>query len=936
MKRFFLWKTKQSRLKTTFASLSLLVFLFIAVLVVAAQGDITVTASQRDSIHQEVDRLSAELFAAMGRQIEIDSISYGGPLGNSTAWPFEVRNIAGVSSDAYPGGNRNERDRKIRMFAEAVDTAQKLGFPVVVKRQDDKIVWAEFGDPDAPEMVMALSHLDSPTQSINTPNGEHWVNSTGALDEQAYHKYYTKTIGSDVWMYGAGIQDDSGPTVATLFAAKALMDLGLPMDRRIRIAMGGYEDSSPARPASADVVKFMNIPYYTANPGFFDNWAYKYLFREEMPVACFTSDSRFPVIVGNTQSGNRTATISLADDDGKKFALLAGDLAITDREGDDTLQWIGDGSGVQVPSKAVVALRKNGATDAETSKFITDLKSAMTTDMNGKVVITEETVGGEDCVVITINTGVAMEAPTPQYGKNALVWSMRLLSKALAEDADYAPKLQVAATTVSDNFMKDGAEDYLGKYMGLGDRIPENGCPMITIAPGYNIGKTSSAASQFFYTDSTRELKVEMYIRHMYSNAAGYSDAQDKIGTAFTSKGFSIAAAPSYSKPTLYLTHDNPLTELQFASYKNTLKGNGFEDLTALLPVSYPQATTGGTLASNYFNKMNAYGAVLPGNERWWHAANERMTQKAAVQMTKAFADCLLEMARYQGPAGAQFYMAELAGYNSDRADLDLLDVKLDTYKDARSLARSAPIPSGERLVSATNFAIEMFASRGNSAQTQDAIDAGHGAGGIYIQLTDPDYAANTFVAPMRLEFKLKRADLGVSASQWSSLKNASLKTLLGLFRFYAYNDGVLTPLDAEALGSDAEKYFYKRVSKYDKDTLYLSVNIAVADQAGSGISTSPVVSSRSDRYNPADPGLNPWPERLAATQRGFFILEDGGKDGKFSSPEAIIVTSTVASDSSVGGGGGSCNAGTGVMMALLAALILAARRSRVRTERGM
>jgi hypothetical protein len=35
----------------------------------------------------------------------------------------------------------------------------------VVQRQDDKYVYVEIGDPDAPEMVMALSHLDSPTPS---------------------------------------------------------------------------------------------------------------------------------------------------------------------------------------------------------------------------------------------------------------------------------------------------------------------------------------------------------------------------------------------------------------------------------------------------------------------------------------------------------------------------------------------------------------------------------------------------------------------------------------------------------------------------------------------------------------------------------------------------------------------------------------------------
>ena len=112
----------------------------------------------------------------------------------------------------------------------------------MVQRQDDKYVYVEIGDPDAPEMVMALSHLDSPTAS-NKPGGnlDRWVDKDGNLDPHAYYHPYVK----DGWLYGAGVQDDSGPTLATLFAAKALMDSGVKFDRRIRIVMGAYEDSNP-------------------------------------------------------------------------------------------------------------------------------------------------------------------------------------------------------------------------------------------------------------------------------------------------------------------------------------------------------------------------------------------------------------------------------------------------------------------------------------------------------------------------------------------------------------------------------------------------------------------------------------------------------------------------------------------------------------------
>ena len=189
--------------------------------------------------------------------------------------------------------NHDEYDRKVAKLAWVKELGEALGLKVV-QRQEDKYVYVEIGDPDAPEMVMALSHLDSPTGSIK-PGGnlDRWVNYDGQLDKTAYHTPYVR----DGWLYGAGVQDDSGPTLATLFAAKALQDSGVEFDRRIRIVMGCYEDGSPAKPSADETLSYIDIPYYSA-PSFYDNWTYKALNREETPIAAYTSDSRFPVVVG--------------------------------------------------------------------------------------------------------------------------------------------------------------------------------------------------------------------------------------------------------------------------------------------------------------------------------------------------------------------------------------------------------------------------------------------------------------------------------------------------------------------------------------------------------------------------------------------------------------------------------------------------------------
>ena len=96
------------------------------------------------------------LVGAMLDGATYDSISRGGTA--ATAYPFPVSNTA---------ANQNEYDRKVAKLAWVVKLATDLGFPVVVQRQPDKYVYAEIGDPDAPEMVMALSHLDSPTASVS-------------------------------------------------------------------------------------------------------------------------------------------------------------------------------------------------------------------------------------------------------------------------------------------------------------------------------------------------------------------------------------------------------------------------------------------------------------------------------------------------------------------------------------------------------------------------------------------------------------------------------------------------------------------------------------------------------------------------------------------------------------------------------------------------
>lgn len=855
--------------------------------------DLSVTDAERDAIHAEVEALAGRisdaragdgtydpltLVGAMLDGATYDSISRGGTA--ATAYPFPVSNTA---------ANQNEYDRKVAKLAWVVKLAKDLGFPVVVQRQPDKYVYAEIGDPDAPEMVMALSHLDSPTASVTAAQLARWRDPFGNLGTAgAYHSSYVK----DGWVYGAGIQDDSGPTLATLLAAKAMLEAGLPMDRRVRIVMGIYEDGGPGTPSAANTATFQSIPY-NANPSFYDNWAYKNLNREETPIAAYTSDSRFPVIVGNSGSVTPSVSMSLTADAGKAFRLTDARAGVTVREGDPTLKDIAYGSTTQIASRAIFTLDVAGADAAARERFTSAITAAATAKgwlpaAPGTTPKVQTTIAG-DALTLEVNTDVAMEMPTPQYGKNAVVWGMYLLSKAL----DPSLQLKQAADGITDLFFRDGVEGeaYIGKYMGIPAsllRNPSNGTPNLTFAL---MGGINSETPASFYTDATGSLSIPLFVRSMHVTAADSAEATAAVTAAFQAKGFALGALGSPIGAGLYVTHDNPLTALQFGSYRATIdhEPSAFADPLALRDVTYPQGTTGGTLASNFRNKMTAFGAVIPGNERWWHTANERMKVDSAVQMTKMMADGMLEMARYTGPAGAQFMWAGMPGLNADRADRDLLDVTIGTFKDASAAVDKSRLGS-RALLGATAFNIPMWNGRGNSAPTAAAFALGHATGGVYLPLNDPEYLSTTYVAPMRLEFKVERPEY-MRDADWATFVARGY----GDVTFNLLVADKVVPLAVPA-GQSADKYFSSRVSATNPDALYLSVNLAITDAPYDGV--NPVLAdSKTDLYtvNPTYLASNPdpFPGRGAVQQRGFFVFGDGTKNAEFTSPDAIYVTAS-------------------------------------------
>ncbi|MBQ6915794.1 MAG: M20/M25/M40 family metallo-hydrolase, partial [Kiritimatiellae bacterium] len=697
----------------------------------------------------------------------------------------------------------------------------------------------------------------------------------------------------DGWLYGAGVQDDSGPTLATLFAAKALMDSGVHLDRRVRIVMGCFEDGNPGVPTAANTLKYMDIPYYTGNPSFYDNWCYKSLDRQETPIAGYTSDSRFPVVVGNTRAWTPNVQFDLSADAGKPLSLLAAEANVTLREGDPTLKDIVYGSATQIASRAVFTFNAAGA---DTAAFQSAILAAATErgwlpaaeGTTPKVAFSVNEAGN---LVLDINTDVAMEYPMPMYGKNAIVWGMYLIKSGLdAVNSDL--KLKSFAEGICSLFFRNCVEGeaYIGRYMGIPEELlrdPNDGAANLTFAL---MGGIRSEALASFFDAGTGLVSIPMQVRYLFSYADDLNTALDAVLAAFEAAGVTLSGnRPSFQAPSLYLSRDNLLTAMQMESYLASMNFDPeeFADVYGLIDLSYPVGTTGGTLASNFVNKMTAFGAVIPGNERWWHTANERISVSSIIEMTKMMADGMLEMARYTGEAGAQYMWADIPGCNADRADLDLLDVTVATYKDARDSV-TEDMTGGRALLGATSFNIPMWKQRGNSSYTQAQYDLGHAAGGCYLPLDNADFLANTFVLPMRLEFKVAKPE-GMSDAKWERLVTGGGDN----FTFSFVKDGEVVDLSVPA-GMDPSEFYSARFAEDGTDVAYLCVNLALIDGEFDGVEAI-TADSKTDLFKLNDEWLatheNPFPERGAITERGFFLLGDGGKDAEFTSPDAVFVT---------------------------------------------
>lgn len=268
----------------------------------------------------------------------------------------DIIRIKSVEEDPKEGMPFGEGPFKA--LEHSLKLADKLGFST--KNVDNYAGHADLGQGE--EIVGVLAHLDV------VPEGSGWT--YGPYDAEIH----------DGKIYGRGTADDKGPTIAAMYAMKALKESGVELKRKIRIIFGTNEETG-----------WGGIKYYFQ--------------KENPPTMAFTPDADFPVIYG--EKG-----IIVFDLVQRLETLGSNGIEIEELEGGNAPNMVPD---------SAYALLKVEDIDEFKSKY-TSYK-----EENDYPVLIEEK---NNKIKVTAN-GISAHGSTPEKGENAISYLFHFLGQVM-------------------------------------------------------------------------------------------------------------------------------------------------------------------------------------------------------------------------------------------------------------------------------------------------------------------------------------------------------------------------------------------------------------------------------------------------------------------------------------------------------------------------
>lgn len=262
----------------------------------------------------------------------------------------KYNSVLGEAKEGMPFG-----EGPAACLAEGLKIAEELGFKT--KNVDNYCGIAEMGNPESETIIGIAAHLDI------VPAGEGWATDPFTMVEK------------DGILYGRGVTDDKGAVIASLYAMKILKEMGVPVEKRIRLLMGTNEETGS---------KCM-----------------KYYVEHEEPIAYgFTPDGNFPGIYG--EKGH--CAMKLSSKNTKIVSMKGGFVS-------------------NAVCNSCVTVVKAEDVDVEA------LKAEL-----GKTPLKSFTVSVEDGNVTINAVGVSAHASMPLLGVNAASFTMLALKNAGFED----------------------------------------------------------------------------------------------------------------------------------------------------------------------------------------------------------------------------------------------------------------------------------------------------------------------------------------------------------------------------------------------------------------------------------------------------------------------------------------------------------------------
>ena len=238
-------------------------------------------------------------------------------------------------------------------LAEALSIAERMGFRT--KNLDNYCGYAEIGEGN--DIIGLVAHLDV------VPEGDGWKSDPFTM------------IREDDVVYGRGVSDDKGGAIASLYTLQMIRELGVPLNKRIRVLMGCNEESGSACMAHYNEV-------------------------EEPITIGFTPDGSFPGIYGEK------GMISMS--------CFSKNTKILSMEGGFVTNAVCHHCVTKVPADAV---------DED------KLKDAL-----AKTPLVDFSVVREGDAFVIDAQGVAAHASTPLLGVNAASFTMKALKEAGMDD----------------------------------------------------------------------------------------------------------------------------------------------------------------------------------------------------------------------------------------------------------------------------------------------------------------------------------------------------------------------------------------------------------------------------------------------------------------------------------------------------------------------